>query len=120
MQIYFGSNEYILAPNNYLIKYVNNTAEIHILADNLIFQDLEQVLLNPSNIHNIKIMNEDSIEYINDYHKLISLSKVYDDVIEQDIFSIMLKKKTEMDLINENTANIEFIAIMNDIDLEGA
>ena len=32
----------------------------------------------------------------------------------------MLKKKTEMDLINENTANIEFIAIMNDIDLEGA
>ncbi len=120
MQICFGSNEYILAPKNYLIKYVNNTAEIHILANDLIFQDLEQILLNSANIHNIKIIDEDSVEYINDYHKLTSLSKVYDDIIEQNIFSIMLKKKTEMDLINENAANIEFIAIMNDIDLEGA
>lgn len=117
MQIYFGTNEYILAPNNSIINFVNNTSEIHILATNVTFAELETVLLNLANISNIKIVENDTINYINDYNKLISLSKIYDNDLNEEIFSIILGKRNINDQVNKNTADIEFLAIMSDIDL---
>lgn len=141
MNIRFGSNEYEMLPNSGLDTY-DGKLHLSLLADDVDFEDLEAVLLDKDNLDPIKVVENNTItQSVYGYTKLYELKKEYNvlwwteyvmpepveegeelpeaETIEHraDIYRIVLQKPELKDQVDENTANIEFIAIMSDIEL---
>ena len=142
MNIRFGSNEYEMLPNSGLDTY-DGSLHLSLLADNVDFEDLEEVLLDKDNLDPVKVIENNIVtQSVYGYTKLYELKKEYDvlwwteqvmpepaeeeeedypeaEIIEHraDVYRIILQKPELKDQVDENTANIEFIAIMSDIEL---
>lgn len=129
MKIRFGVNEYTLVPGSAIQENENNL-EVRILDENINLEDLENVLLDNNNVSSIDVIDENGTKQIyKDWGKLINIRKEYnmlywteqvDNEMVKHVANIIyitfshpgLESQVEM-----NKANIEFLAIMNDIDL---
>lgn len=130
MNIRFGSNEYELIPGSGILE-LTDSLEIQLLADPIDIDNLEEVLSNKTNLETIKVVNQGSVQQIfKGYTKVDSLIKKYDVVYSTtwaedgsavestaNILYVYLKKPGLEEQVEENTANIEFLAIMSDIEL---
>ena len=134
MDIRFGSNEYALVPGSDVNKG-SNYIDFQILADDVNFESLEAVLEDVNNLLDIQVVDEELIRHYEGYVKLASLEKRYDVVYnihyeedpetheevpvedKADIIYGRLAQKDITEQVDQNTANIEFIAIMSDIEL---
>ena len=144
MIIRFGSNEYDLVPGSAAQTYDGNL-HLDVVADGVDFEELEEVLQNSDNLDPIKILdNGEVVQVITGYGRLYGISKEYNVLywIERiepepvdpedpeaepgepqdiehrvDVFRVVLREPDLSDQVNENTANIEFLAIMSDIEL---
>lgn len=126
MIIHFGENEYTIVPSTQVQEVNNDMLQMQILADEVSFSELETVLSNSDNIKVITVTDTDELLTYFNYIKLISLNKMFNETFEindsesitVDVIHIVLQKPDLADQVAENTANIEFIAIMSDIELE--
>ena len=127
-KVVFGLIEYNLLPSGY--NYDKDNIIFYLFAEEIELNEVETTLLNISNVKTIHIKdeNEHIIQTFRDYTVLKELKKIYDysyetyineegdeierktDVIICELNKPDLRKKTE-----KNTADIEFIAIMEGI-----
>ena len=127
-QVVFGTNIYNLIPGGYL--HDKDKLNFYLFANNLNLNEIETVLLNNANVRVIQVVDEEEelIQVFRDYTILQEIKKVYDyiyetyineegDEIERkaDVIICELDKPNLREMTEKNTADIEFIAIMEGI-----
>ena len=129
-KIVFGTTEYPLMPSG----YGESSGHLNILlfANTLELTEVEKVLLDKKNTEVIvvKDFQNRTIQLFRDYIVLDEIKKQYGykynrSVIEgeekidtADVIIIQMSKPGLKEQTNENTSNIDYIAIVEDIDLE--
>lgn len=131
-QIQLGSIIYDLIPSGYGHYDDKLTAQIY--AENIPLTEVEEVLSNVSNVDHIEIIDKDRkevVEAFNGYEVLESIRKDFDVVVETtineetqestevkaDVIAFVLTKPSIEQTVAKNTADIEYIAVMSDIEL---
>ena len=131
-KIVFGNFKYDVLPSGFSVH--TDAFRALIKADGIQLGDIEEVVSDPSNIARIEIKNETETEVlriVTGYSVITKLEKMFDyvyntsvdeetgeiteskcDVILVELSVPGLKEQTE-----KNTSDIEYIAIMSDIEL---
>lgn len=144
MNIRLGSNEYALVPGSTLQELGDNL-EIQFLADELDIGEIEDVLKDSENTAEMITVDDEGVtqQVVRGYTNLHSMQKKYhvlysteypeqpewdpeseeppeylDPILHYaDIIYVKMSKPGIEAQVETNTANIEFIAIMSDIEL---
>lgn len=143
-KIKLGAVEYNLIQDSTFDAGVGfgGTLTAIIYAEDHTLPEIEAVLSNPDNLASIEIINaetEEVVQIITGFSKLISIDKKYDYITEtivepkyhkrsyvrNAVISFTISKPTVEDALDDNIAatekngaDIEYIAIMSDIELE--
>ena len=131
-KIVFGNISYDIVPGGY--SKHTDTFNCMIMADNIRLDEIETILTESTNIERFEIQNENSevVEIISGYSVITDLRKVFNyvyststdeemgDIIEEkcDAIRFALAKPGLKGQTDKNTSDIEYIAIMSDIELE--
>ena len=129
-KIIFGTHEYSLMPSG----YGESEGHLHILlfADTVELTEVEKVLLDKKNTELIVIRDvyNRTIQLFRDYIVLDEIKKQYGyeynksiisgetKIDTADVIIIQMSKPGLKEQTNKNTSNIDYIAIVEDIDLE--
>lgn len=131
-KIVFGNISYDIVPGGY--SKHTDTFNCMIMADNIRLDEIETILTEPTNVERFEIQNENSevVEIVSGYSVITDLRKVFDyvyntitdeetgEVTEEkcDAIRFALAKPGLKEQTDKNTSDIEYIAIMSDIELE--
>lgn len=129
-KIIFGESEYTLMPSGY--GEGSGHFNILLFADQVELTEVEKVLLDKRNVELIVVKDAQNrtIQLFRDYIVLDEIKKQYgykynksvikgeEKIDTADVIIIQLSKPGIRQQTNENTSNIDYIAIVEDIDLE--
>lgn len=131
-KIVFGNFKYDVLPSGFSVH--TDTFRALIKADGIQLGDFEEVVSDPSNIARIEIKNETETEVlriVTGYSVITKLEKMFDYVYETstdeetgeiteskcDVILVELGVPGLKEQTEKNTSDIEYIAIMADIEL---
>ena len=131
-KIVFGNISYDIVPGGY--SKHTDTFNCMTIADNIRLNEIEAILTEPANIKRFEIQDENGevVEIISGYSVITDLRKVFDyvyntsvdeetgEITEEkcDAVKFALAKPGLKEQTDKNTSDIEYIAIMSDIELE--
>ena len=131
MRVKFGPNFYDLVPGGY--SDTTGKLNIMIIDNGYLVDDVVEVVSDKNNVETVTVLDGTTtvINY-RGYTHLETVSKLFNytydshvdeetgEMVEEsiDVFKIVLTKDNLEDTVSKNTSDIEYIAIMSDIELE--
>ena len=130
-KVYFGNYEYLLIPGGYGME--SEAIRFIIFADDIDLAEVEDVITTKANVKKIEIRKEETgalTQVFRGYVTNRTLEKVFDYVygskvdedgdeheLTSDVIIITMAKPSLREQTEKNTADIEYIAIVEDIEL---